>query len=111
MAGGFGAGTGGGGHSGQSPFGDPFADDPLAPSSEARRPFDEPAYPDIGMGHSSAQLPHDFDPLAPDGDDAPFGGGFRGPVQSDHSSSMDDAIGPAGDQRMLRTPDGRHHSG
>jgi type VI secretion system FHA domain protein len=77
-----------------SPFGDPFADDPLAPSPAARRPFDEPAYSDHGHAPTSAQLPHDFDPLAPDHDEPAFGGGFRGPVQSDHSSSMEDAMIP-----------------
>ncbi len=82
-----------GGRSGQSPFGDPFGEDPLAPPAPARRPFDEPAYPDLGMAPTNAQLPHDFDPLAPDRDE-PFGGGFRGPVQSDHSSSMEDAMIP-----------------
>ncbi len=90
MGGGFGAGA----RSVQSPFGDPFADDPLAPSPAARRPFDEPAYPDLGIAPTSAQLPHDFDPLAPDHDEPAFGGGFRGPVQSDHSSSMQDAMIP-----------------
>jgi type VI secretion system FHA domain protein len=88
--------SGGGGLSqgGQSPFGDPFADDPLAASPAARRPFDEPAYQDVGMGQGGAQLPHDFDPLAPEPDEAGFGGGFRGPVQADHSSSMEDAMIP-----------------
>ena len=90
MGGGYAAG-GGGGRSSQSPFGDPFADDPLAPTPEPRRPFDEPAYSGLGVAPTSAQLPHDFDPLAPDRDEAPYGGGFHGPVQSDHSSSMDDA--------------------
>jgi type VI secretion system FHA domain protein len=88
------AGFGGGGRVDHSPFGDPFADDPLAPTPAARRPFDEPAYQNLGMAPTSAQLPHDFDPLAPDHDDAAFGGGFRGPAQSDHSSSMDDAMIP-----------------
>jgi len=82
-----------GGRSGQSPFGDPFGEDPMAPAAPARRPFDEPAYPDLGMAPTSAQLPHDFDPLAPDRDDA-FGGGFRGPVQADNRSSMEDAMIP-----------------
>src|SRR4029079_15862009 len=72
--------------SNQSPFGDPFAQDLLAPTPQARRPFDEAAYPDRGLA-PSAQLPHDFDPLAPEHGDDPYGGGFRGPVQSDHSSS------------------------
>jgi type VI secretion system FHA domain protein len=86
-------GFGGGGHAGQSPFGDPFGEDPMAPAPAARRPFDEPAYPDLGMAPTSARLPHDFDPLAPDHDE-PFGGGFRGPVQADNRSSMEDAMIP-----------------
>ena len=88
------SGFGAGARSGQSPFGDPFADDPLAASPAARRPFDEPAYPDLGAAPTSARLPHDFDPLAPEHDEPAFGGGFRGPVQSDHSSSMEDAMIP-----------------
>ena len=84
----------GGGGSGQSPFGDPFAEDLLAPPPPPRRAFDEPAYRDLNVPPTGAQLPHDFDPLAPDHDDAAFGDGFRGPVQSDHSSSMDDAMIP-----------------
>ena len=82
-----------GGRSGQSPFGDPFGEDPMAPAAPARRPFDEPAYPDLGLAPTGAQLPHDFDPLAPDRDDG-FGGGFRGPVQADNRSSMEDAMIP-----------------
>jgi hypothetical protein len=82
--------------SAQSPFsdplGDPFGDDPLAPPVAPRRPFDEPAFPDHGA--TGARLPHDFDPLAPDRDDSPYGAGFRGPAQSDHSSSMEDAMVP-----------------
>ncbi len=81
------------GRSGQTPFGDPFAQDLLAPTPPPRRPFDEAAYPDLGLA-PSAQLPHDFDPLAPEHGDEPYGGGFRGPVQSDHSSSMEDALIP-----------------
>ncbi len=90
---GAGAGYGGApGRSNQSPFGDPFAQDLMAPTPPARRPFDEAAYPELGLA-PGAQLPHDFDPLAPEpGEDAY--GGFRGPVQSDHSSSMDDALIP-----------------
>ncbi len=85
QVGGFGGGRG----ADQSPFSDPFADNPLAPPSAPRRPFDEPAYRETPV--TGARLPHDFDPLAPDADDSPFGG-FRGPVQSDHSSAMDDAV-------------------
>jgi type VI secretion system FHA domain protein len=81
------------GRSSQTPFGDPFAQDLLAPAPQARRPFDEAAYPDLGLA-PGAQLPHDFDPLAPEHGDDPYGGGFRGPVQSDHSSSMEDALIP-----------------
>ncbi len=88
------AGFGGGsGRSSQPSFGDPFAQDLMAPTPQARRPFDEAAYPDLGLA-PGAQLPHDFDPLAPEHGDDPYGGGFRGPVQSDHSSSMDDAMIP-----------------
>jgi type VI secretion system FHA domain protein len=87
----------GGSRSSQSPFGDSFGgdafgEDPMAAAPAARRPFNEQAYPDLGLAPTSAQLPHDFDPLAPDRDEHAFGGGFRGPVQSDHSSSMDDAM-------------------
>jgi type VI secretion system FHA domain protein len=89
--GGFGGGAGG--RSGQGPFGEPFAEDLLAPPPAERRPFDEPAYPDLGMAPTSARLPHDFDALAPDRDEAAFGG-FRGPVQPDHSSAMEDAMVP-----------------
>src|SRR5947208_874642 len=53
-----------------------------------------PAYRDLNVPPTNAQLPHDFDPLAPDHDDSAFGDGFHGPVQSDHSSSMDDAMIP-----------------
>ena len=92
--GGFGGSSAGSGvHPGQSPFGDPFAEDLLAPSPAPRRPFDEPAYRDLGMAPTNAQLPHDFDPLAPE-ENADFDGGFRGPVQADHSSSMSDAMTP-----------------
>ena len=91
MGGGFG---GGGGRSGPSPFGDPFSEDHFAPPPPPRRAFDEPEYSGMGMESGSAQLPHDYDPLAPDHDESAFGGGFRGPVQSDHSSSMDDAMIP-----------------
>ncbi len=82
----------GGGGSSQSPFSDPFSEDLLAPSPAARRPFDEPAYRDLNVPPTNAQLPHDFDPLAPDHDDSAFESDFRGPVQSDHSSSMEDAM-------------------
>ena len=81
--------AGGVGHG--NPFDDRFGDDPMAPPPAPRQPFGETAYPELGMGPASAQLPHDFDPLAPDRDDAAFGG-YHGPVQPDHSSSMQDAM-------------------
>jgi type VI secretion system FHA domain protein len=89
-------GQGLGGYAGDAdrgnPFDDRFGDDPMAPPPAARQPFGETAYPDHGMASTSARLPHDFDPLAPDGDEGGFGGGFHGPVQADHSSSMQDAM-------------------
>ena len=94
---------------GQSPFGDPFADDPLAPSPAARRPFDEPAYSDIGMGHPGAQLPHDFDPLAPDRRRCavwrrlPGAGAVRSFVL--HGRCHD----PAADRGIFGAAAGRHH--
>ena len=89
---GFAAGSAGG--SGQSPFGDPFSEDLLAPPPAPRRPFDEPAYGNLGVAPTGAQLPHDFDPLAPEHDEAGFGGLPGGQVQSDHSSLMEDAMIP-----------------
>src|SRR5258708_6520935 len=51
-------GSGAGSRRDQSPFGDPFADNLLAPSPAARRAFDEPAgYRDLGAAQTSAQLP------------------------------------------------------
>jgi type VI secretion system FHA domain protein len=73
-----------------SPFGDPFAMDPFAAPQHVRNPFDEPDHPSINLNPTSAQLPHDFDPLAPDPNEAPF----RGATQSDHSSSIADAFRP-----------------
>jgi type VI secretion system FHA domain protein len=78
--------------SGNSPFGDPFGMDPFAPPRPERNPFDEPDHPSIRAAPTTAQLPHDFDPLAPEPNEMPF----RGPTQSDHSSSMDDAFRPPG---------------
>jgi type VI secretion system FHA domain protein len=75
-----------------SPFGDPFGMDPFAPPRPERNPFDEPDHPSIRIAPTTAQLPHDFDPLAPDAHETPF----RGPTQADHSSSMDDAFRPPG---------------
>lgn len=74
---------------GSSPFTDPFAMDPLAPPPPPRRPFGEP--PQSGFGLSTAaQLPSDFDPLAPEPGEAPF----LGPTRSDHSPVLEDAFRP-----------------
>ena len=76
--------------SGGRPFGDPFATDPFEPQRPVRNPFDEPDHPAPGMTPTSAQLPLDYDPLAPDSHQAPF----HGPTQADHSPIMDDAFRP-----------------
>jgi type VI secretion system protein ImpI/type VI secretion system protein len=73
-----------------SPFNDPFALDPFAPSRSPRNPFDEPDRPSLSVPQTSARLPHDFDPLASDAHDAPF----PGPTQADHSPVMQDAFRP-----------------
>ena len=75
---------------GDSPFGDPFSLDPFAPKPPAHTPFNEPAYPNIGSAPTGAQLPHDFDPLAPEPGESPF----LGPTQADHSASIEDAFRP-----------------
>jgi type VI secretion system FHA domain protein len=76
---------------GASPFGDPFGMDPFASPPPARNPFDEPAsHAAFGAPASAAQLPHDFDPLAPEPGNSPF----LGPTQADHSLSVDDAFRP-----------------
>jgi type VI secretion system FHA domain protein len=72
-----------------SPFADPFALDPLAPPPPARPPFDEPAQPGFGLP-TTAQLPSDFDPLAPE----PGEQSFLGPTRSDHSPALQDAFRP-----------------
>lgn len=74
---------------GTSPFADPFGMDPLAPPPPARHAFDEAPHAGFGLS-TAAQLPSDFDPLAPEPGDA----GFLGPTRSDHSSSLDDAFRP-----------------
>jgi type VI secretion system FHA domain protein len=74
------------GGAGNSPFNDPFGMDPFAGPREARNPFDEPDHPSLRI--TSAQLPHDFDPLLPERHEAPF----RGPTQADHSPAMQDAF-------------------
>jgi type VI secretion system FHA domain protein len=71
-----------------SPFADPFAMDPFAPSRPQRNAFDEPDHRGARIAPTAAQLPHDFDPLAPDPAETPF----RGPTQADHSPVMDDAF-------------------
>ena len=73
-----------------SPFADPFAMDPFAPARPERNPFDEPDHPSLRIPPTSAQLPHDFDPLAPEPHETPF----RGPTQADHSPAMQDAFQP-----------------
>jgi type VI secretion system FHA domain protein len=80
----------GGQQAGSSPFGDPFGMDPFASPRPERNPFDEPDHPSIRINPTTAQLPHDFDPLAPEPNEMPF----RGPTQADHSSTMEDAFRP-----------------
>jgi type VI secretion system FHA domain protein len=94
MAGGMSGGMGGGFGApppgrGGSPFGDPFALDPLAPPPPPRQPFDQ-APSSFGMAQTAAQLPQDFDPLAPE----PGGSPFLGPTQADHSPVLEDAFRP-----------------
>ncbi|HET6196987.1 MAG TPA: type VI secretion system-associated FHA domain protein TagH, partial [Acetobacteraceae bacterium] len=78
------------GTAGGSPFGDPFAMDPFAAPRPEHNPFDEDDHPSLRLTPNSAQLPHDFDPLAPEPHEAPF----RGPTQADHSPVMQDAFIP-----------------
>ncbi|HUB45186.1 MAG TPA: type VI secretion system-associated FHA domain protein TagH [Acetobacteraceae bacterium] len=75
---------------GASPFADPFARDPFAPPPDARRPFDEAPSPGFGAVPTGAQLPHDFDPLAPEPGEA----AFLGPTQADHRPALEDAFQP-----------------
>ncbi len=77
-----------GGQSGASPFGDPFGMDPFGPARPAPTPFNDPLHGQVSVAPTTAQLPHDFDPLAPE----PGNAAFHGPTQSDHSSVMDDAF-------------------
>ena len=74
---------------GASPFADPFAMDPLAPPPPARHPFGEPPQPAFGLP-TAAQLPSNFDPLAPEPGDA----SFLGPTRTDHSPALEDAFRP-----------------
>ena len=85
---GMGAGMGGGAGAGSSPFGDPFGMDPFGPAQRQRNPFDEPDRPSLDAPQTGAQLPHDFDPLMGNEQEA----AFRGPTQSDHSPVMQDAF-------------------
>ena len=71
-----------------SPFDDPFGGDPFAPPPPPPTPFGDPAYPSAPLP-GAAQLPADFDPLAPDPAEEPFRG-----TQSDHSPLMEDAFRP-----------------
>ncbi|HEY3846783.1 MAG TPA: type VI secretion system-associated FHA domain protein TagH [Acetobacteraceae bacterium] len=88
--GGMGAGFGGQPPArGASPFADPFAMDPLAPPPPARHPFDEAPHAGFGIP-TAAQLPSDFDPLAPEPGEA----AFLGPTRSDHSPVLEDAFRP-----------------
>ena len=73
---------------GSSPFADPFAMDPFGPARPERNPFDEPDHPSLRIGPTSAQLPHDFDPMAPEPRETPF----RGPTQADNSPVAQDAF-------------------
>jgi type VI secretion system FHA domain protein len=73
---------------GRSPFADPFAMDPFGPSRPERNPFDEPDHPSLRVPPTSAQLPHDFDPLIAEPHERPF----RGPTQPDNSPVMQDAV-------------------
>ena len=79
-----------GGAVGDSPFADPFAMDPFGPARPQRNPFDEPDHLRPRNPPTSAQLPHDFDPLAPDTHETPF----HGPTQADNSPVMQDAFRP-----------------
>jgi type VI secretion system FHA domain protein len=76
--------------SGNGRFDDPFGVDPFAPPRPQRNAFDEADHRDPRIGPTMAQLPHAFDPLAPDPAETPF----RGPTQPDHSPVMEDAFRP-----------------
>jgi type VI secretion system FHA domain protein len=87
---------------GAEPFAlDPFALRPAAPAE----PFEDPLLPHEppfapGLA-SSAALPPDYDPLAPEPGEAPF----AGPIQSDHSPHLEDAFRPAPPARILLPED------
>ena len=73
------------GRGGASPF--PF-DDPFGAPAPAPVPFNDPRPVSLGPA-SLAQLPADFDPLAPDAPDS-----FAGPTQADHAPALNDAFLP-----------------
>ena len=73
------------GRGGASPF--PF-DDPFGAPAPAPVPFNDPRPVSLGPA-SLAQLPADFDPLAPESPDA-----FSGPTQADHAPALNDAFLP-----------------
>ncbi len=87
QSGGYGAGSRGG----ADPFGDPFGMDPLAPPPPAHQPFG-------GNVHTRAEvapiLPEDDFLQGPDPLGRPAYNPFQNPVQSDHSSVMQDAFQP-----------------
>ena len=99
QSGGYNAGSRGGG---SDPFGDPFGMDPLAPPAPAHQPFG-------GNVHTRAEVT----PILPEDDflqaPAPLGrpayNPFTTPVQSDHSSVMQDAFQPprASGQEAMHT--------
>ena len=88
QSGGYSAAARGGG---SDPFGDPFGMDPLAPPPPARQPFG-------GNVHTQADavpiLPEDDFLQGPDSLGRPAYNPFSNPVQSDHSSVMQDAFQP-----------------
>jgi len=80
------------------PGASPFADDPFADAPPPRRqpgftqaadnPFAENPFAEARPG--SVRLPSDFDPLAPEPEEA----AFSTPVQADHTPSLGDAFRP-----------------
>ena len=82
----------------------PFDADPFGPSAFETGPFGAGSFagaqdaPGLLPERGGIGLPADFDPMAPDPDDA-----YRAPVQSDHSPSTSDAFRPA--QPIASLPD------